>query len=346
MDADVRYRYDEDQCAFVEVTPSRRRYVVYGAIICTVALVLACGFAWSMDAQLIETPEEQALAAENRALREKLQAATQQMTTLTSKLETFAQRDQRLYRTLLQMEPISADVRKVGVGGSDPYAQYDRFSESTAALLRTTSRTLDKLERKSSLQSASYRELIDYTKRHEKAMRQLPVLRPTDGPIVSGYGMRHHPILKVRTMHEGLDFVVRTGTPVVAPGDGVVRRARYSSSYGNYVDIYHRAAGYVTRYAHLSEFADGIRRGARVERGQVIAYSGNTGRSTGPHLHYEVRTLNGRTLDPIRFVMPDMSPQKYQELKQRTKAYQQMHDGPSMETTGAPRTESINRPTG
>jgi murein DD-endopeptidase MepM/ murein hydrolase activator NlpD len=151
------------------------------------------------------------------------------------------------------------------------------------------------------------------TQRQER-LRQLPALRPADGTIVSGYGMRMHPTLGVRKMHAGVDILLEIGSPVVAPGDGVVKRTGRSSTYGRYVEVEHKAAGYTTRYAHLSEIPYRIRRGRTVARGDTIAFSGNSGRSTGPHLHYEVMDEKGRTINPIRFFAPDMTPSEYQKL--------------------------------
>jgi murein DD-endopeptidase MepM/ murein hydrolase activator NlpD len=115
--------------------------------------------------------------------------------------------------------------------------------------------------------------------------------------LSSGYGMRRHPILGYSRMHRGTDFAAPTGTPILAAGDGTVVRAGPFSSYGNYVRVRH-ANGYETSYAHMSRFARGVRSGTRVRQGQIIGYVGTTGRSTGPHLHYEV-SLRGRQVNPM-----------------------------------------------
>jgi murein DD-endopeptidase MepM/ murein hydrolase activator NlpD len=139
-------------------------------------------------------------------------------------------------------------------------------------------------------------------------MAEMPAILPADGPVVSGYGVRFHPILRVRRMHHGLDIVVPIGTPVHATGDGVIREAGRSVGYGKYIEIDHPSTGYSTLYAHLDEIGSDIRPGRRVTRGQQIGLSGNTGRSTGPHLHYEVRDSEGRTLNPIYFIAPSLTP--------------------------------------
>lgn len=142
--------------------------------------------------------------------------------------------------------------------------------------------------------------------------RQMPALLPADGVIVSGFGMRLHPILRVRKMHEGIDILLPYGSPVYAPGDGIVRETGRSAGYGLYIILEHPATGYRTLYGHLSKVL--VRRGQKVQRGDQIALSGNSGRSTGPHLHYEVRDSQGRALNPLQFVAPSMTPHQYQQL--------------------------------
>jgi murein DD-endopeptidase MepM/ murein hydrolase activator NlpD len=219
------------------------------------------------------------------------------------------------------MSPISNDVRQVGVGGADPYTQFEDMEAETRSLLKNTAEKLDKLERQMRLQKSSYRELYRVAQERQERLRQLPAIRPANGRIISGFGMRRHPILKVRKMHEGIDFLLRTGTPVMATAEGTVARAEEDPSYGNVIEIEHPESEYMTRYAHLSEIPDDIYRGAPVQRGDTIGYSGNTGLSTGPHLHYEVHALDGEALDPMHFLMPDMSPESYRKLERRTEQY-------------------------
>jgi Membrane proteins related to metalloendopeptidases len=129
------------------------------------------------------------------------------------------------------------------------------------------------------------------------------MLMPINGArISSSFGMRFHPILNTNRPHNGTDFAAPRGTPIMAAGAGIVERANRFGSFGNYIRIRH-ANGYETAYAHLQGFARGIRAGARVQQGQTIGYVGTTGRSTGPHLHYEVH-LNGRPTNPMALDLP------------------------------------------
>ena len=340
MDPDTRYYYDEDRCQFVKVERGWSDHLRTVGLVLGLALALTAVAAWVIDAHVILTPHERVLQSKNEALQKQLARVDDQMGTLSDKIDRLATKDRNVYRTLLQIEPISKDVREVGVGGTDLYEEFDHLGGDTGEILRKTSRKLDKLERQVSLQGASYRELEHAISQRRKQFDQLPAIRPSNGRIVSGYGMRHHPILNVRKMHAGVDFLLRTGTPVMATANGIIRRAKFSPTYGKYVDVYHEDAGYMTRYAHLSEFADGIRRGVRVERGQKIALSGNTGRSTGPHLHYEVRKLdNKRSLNPMNFFVPDMTPKQYHRLEKRTEEFQERALGGETPSSDAPMDE-------
>ncbi len=143
----------------------------------------------------------------------------------------------------------------------------------------------------------------DYFDESGQSMKKFLMKTPIDGArLSSGFGLRRHPILGYSKMHAGVDFAAPTGTPIYAAGDGTVTRANRFSSFGNYVSIRH-ANGYETAYAHLNGFARGIKAGTRVRQGQVIAYVGTTGRSTGPHLHYEVH-VNGKKMNPLALKVP------------------------------------------
>jgi murein DD-endopeptidase MepM/ murein hydrolase activator NlpD len=136
-----------------------------------------------------------------------------------------------------------------------------------------------------------------------RSARKFLMRTPINGArLTSGYGSRVHPVLGYTKMHEGIDFGAPIGTPILAAGDGVVTRASVMGGYGNVVDIQHDGT-WSTRYGHISRFASGLRPGDRVKQGDVIAFVGNTGRSTGPHLHYEVRR-NGQAINPLGVGVP------------------------------------------
>jgi murein DD-endopeptidase MepM/ murein hydrolase activator NlpD len=144
---------------------------------------------------------------------------------------------------------------------------------------------------------------VDYYNEKGQSVRKALLRTPVDGArITSGFGMRNHPVLGFSKMHKGVDFATPIGTPVYAAGDGTVEKAGPWDSYGNYLRIRHTAT-YATAYGHLSGYAKGISAGSRVRQGQIVAYSGNTGRTTGPHLHYEV-LVSGTQVNPLNVKMP------------------------------------------
>ena len=310
MPRNAYYYYDQDTCAFVEVQPKKSRYVWNAAAVVATACLLAALGLWAAFNR-IQTPEEIVLRQENEALRDKLRENNQRFDAFASRLDVLAEHDRDLYRTLFQAEPIPEDVRKVGVGGTAD-ERFDGFSEPTARLMRTNAEQLDRLERQMGLQTRSYDELLGIAKGRSEMLAEMPAMLPAHGVLTSGFGVRFHPIHRLRKMHAGVDFSVPVGTPVYATGAGVVQFAGVSSGYGRNVVIRHGKAQRLTRYAHLSEIE--VKVGQRVERGDVIAKSGNSGLSTAPHLHYEVRKLNNELLNPIYSLAPGVEPAKYQEM--------------------------------
>jgi murein DD-endopeptidase MepM/ murein hydrolase activator NlpD len=279
-----------------------------------VAVVGAVGF--GALAPPSTSPVEVAQAEEISVLRGQLESANARLVSFSEELDDLAETDRELYRTVLDAEPISEDEFRMGVGGAGD-GRFTRYSAPTADLLSETSETFDRLERQLALQSRSYRELRDLASERDAVLRQQPALLPLkDARLTSGFGMRYHPILRVRRMHAGVDFPTAVGTPLYATGDGRVRFVGRRGGYGTVVEVEHPLAGKLTRYAHLSRVADGVRPGTAVRRGQTIAYSGNSGLSTAPHLHYEVRKLDAEEtpLDPVATFVPDVSPAEYRAL--------------------------------
>ncbi|MCB0720581.1 MAG: M23 family metallopeptidase [Bacteroidetes bacterium] len=307
------YYYDDEACDFVLIEHSRKHQLRKIGGFVAGAVVLGFVFMFGIDA-VYRTPEEVSLKAENARLQHELIDVGDRMDKVEDQLGKLVESDQNLYRSLLQANPISEDVLQVGVGGSDAYEEFSSYSPETASLLRQSASTLDKLERRIALQTASYKELLPIAEMHKHKLAEMPAILPADGPVVSGFGKRMHPILKIVRPHNGIDILVPQGTPVFAPGDGVIKDAGRGGGLGNFVRIEHSSTGYVTTFAHLSEIAGSIKRGVTVKRGDVIGLSGNTGLSKAPHLHYEVRDAKGKPFNPVYFFAPSMTPHEYQSL--------------------------------
>ncbi len=307
------YYYDQDQCTFVEVEPDRSKWYKQAGLIFGISLVLAMVMYWSLRT-VVGSPEAIALRSENDALRSQLSLTEERMMKFGEQLSSFSEQDQELYRTILQASPISEDVRKAGVGGTDTYGEFQQFSPETRTVLRRSAESLDNLERQMTIQTSSYKELIEMAKARADRLKEIPAILPINGKrIGSGVGMRTHPIYGNKRMHHGLDIAADVGTDIFAAGDGIVSFTGRKAGYGMTLEIKHPKSGHMTRYAHLSKI--NVKHGQRVKRGDVVALSGNTGRSTGPHLHYEVRDLKDKTLNPVDFFALSMKPQEFQKIR-------------------------------
>lgn len=292
--------------------------MVYNIAIWAITGVTLAGLGIIILSSYVGTPSELALKAENEDLYRQLHKTKSSILELDEKLQSLAQTDNEIYRSVFGMEEISYDEREAGIGGSDAYKEFDIHSEPAAELLKWTSEKIDNLERRLGMQKLSFEELKEAYNTNREALRHLPAIKPTKGIILSGYGMREHPILMYKRKHNGTDFRAEMGSPVYATADGTVIYAGTMGNLGRIVKIDH-GFGYQTLYAHLSTFEKDIKVGSKVERGEKIALSGNTGLTEGPHLHYEI-FYNGVTIDPINYLFADISPEEfkmYQEIAQK-----------------------------
>lgn len=194
-------------------------------------------------------------------------------------------------------------------------------------LVRNTTEQLNNLKMRVAYQEKSYDEINDMIKDKEKLLAAIPAIQPVSNKdlsrIASGFGYRIDPVYKVTKFHAGLDFTAPQGTPIYATADGVVKEANYNEGgYGNHVVINH-GYGYETLYGHMYKIK--ARAGQRVKRGEVIGYVGSTGKSTGPHCHYEVRK-SGQPVDPVYFFYNDLTPEQYDRILKLAAAGNQSFD--------------------
>ena len=261
----------------------------------------------------INSPREKQLQAELNANSKELNRIQKDLALANEVLDIIESRDEDLYRAVLYAEKFPDQLRQMGTGGSDRYAYLSGVSNEE--LIKSTSVQMDKLEKRLNAQSISFRELLQLAKGKEKLLACVPAIQPVRNSdlkrIASGYGYRIDPIYKTRRMHSGMDFTAKRGTEVYVTGDGVVELIEKKKwGYGKSIVINH-GFGYKTRYAHLSAFK--IIQGQKVKRGELIGLVGSTGKSTGPHLHYEV-IKNGEKVNPIGYYHSDLSAEQYETL--------------------------------
>ena len=324
MDLKNFYYYDEDNCDFVHIKYNTLERIVYTACVWIVCGVVLAGTGISILSASVGTPAEIALKAENQELINQLEKTKDTIQSIDKKVNELAKADNEMYRSVLGMDPIPYDERKAGTGGADVYSDFNVYSEETAEILKWTAQNLESLERSINIQKLSFEEIKEYYNNNQEKMKHIPAIKPTSGIVLSGYGMRQHPLLGYRRMHDGLDFRANVGEEIYATGDGTVKMARRNGNYGQLIIITH-GYGYETRYAHLSAFSKNIKPGAKVKRGDVIGLSGESGLAEGPHLHYEVYK-DGRAIDPINYLFADTSPEEFLMYKEIAESSQKSMD--------------------
>ena len=260
------------------------------------------------------SPSEKELRIENSRLLAQYNVLSHRLDEALGVMSDIQQRDDNLYRVMLQADPIADPVRKAGYGGTNRYEEL--MDMANADLVVNTTQKMDMLDRQLYIQSQSFDEVVALCKEHDDMLKCIPAIQPVSNKdfkkTASGYGVRVDPIYKTTKFHEGMDFSANIGTPIYATGNGTVTKAGWQSGYGRVVVINH-GYGYETLYAHMNKI--NVRVGQKVTRGEVIGEVGNTGKSTGPHLHYEVH-VKGRVVNPVNYYFMDLNAEDYDRMIQ------------------------------
>lgn len=309
--AKIKYQFNTKSLAVEPVRESfwdkAKRFlrVVLAGMVFSV-IVLSIGYTF------FDSPKERILQREIDQYEVNFQLLNDKLDLLFSVMEDMEHRDDQIYRVIFEAEPIPRTIRDAAFGGADRYEQFEGFNNSK--IIASTQRRIDELSAKLYVQSISYDEVFQMAKDKADMLASIPAIVPIEKGtqrLVSGFGPRIHPIYKTLRPHTGVDFTAPTGTPVYAPGNGVVTTVeRNRHGYGLMVVIDH-GYGYETLYAHLSKF--NVRVGQEVKRGEIIGFVGNTGVSTAPHLHYEV-IRHGNKVNPINYFFNDLTPEEFEYI--------------------------------
>ena len=320
----TKYYYNPTNLRFEKLEVSRWRIAlqVFGWV-CT-ALVFASLIVW-VAFTWFDSPKERYLKRQIAEMEFEYERMSDKLDTMGVILSELQYRDDNIYRTIFEAEPVSRNERLAGIGGSERFKRLNQLDN--AELVKNTAMKLELVKRKMVVQSKSYDEVSELVKDKEKLLAHTPAIQPVSNKqldrISSGFGYRIHPVYKVPKLHEEIDFTAPRGTDVYATADGVVEEANVSArGYGNEIVINH-GYGYKTRYAHLTSFK--VRRGQQVKRGELIGYVGNTGLSTAPHLHYEVEK-DGLKVNPINFFYNDLAPEEYLRVIELANQSNQSYD--------------------
>ncbi|MBA3899860.1 MAG: M23 family metallopeptidase [Bacteroidetes bacterium] len=308
----IKYRFDTKSLTYQRAKPTSKEvilkflsYLATGLVFSTVVIVFAYEF--------LNSPKEKILERENKQLQHQFELLSKKIELVSDVLDDIQQRDDNIYRTIFEAEPIPVSIRKAGFGGVDRYRELEGYNNTE--LVKETTKKLDKISKQLYIQSKSFDEVFELAKNKAEMLSSIPAIQPVSNEdlkrLASGFGYRTHPIYKIQHLHTGLDFSAPTGTDIYATGNGkVVTVEADARGYGNNVVIDH-GYGYQTLYAHMSKFNCKV--GQNVKRGDIIGYVGSTGTSTAPHLHYEV-IKNGQKINPINFFYNDLTPEEFQKM--------------------------------
>lgn len=310
--AKVKYYYDAETLSYRKIE-IKKGTKLKRTILVALGLLLVAFLGFVGFSQFITSPQQLRQARELENLKLHLEITSKTADEISERLTELQERDNNIYRTYFEANPIPEEQRKAGFGGVNRYRNLDGFDNSE--MIKDVTKKLDIISKQMVVQSKSLDEVVSLAKAKENMLASIPAIQPVKRQdltrMASGYGMRLHPILKSWKMHNGMDFTAPTGTPIYASGNGKVTKAHKSGSYGNVVYIDH-GYGYTTRYAHMSKIK--TRKGQRVKRGDLIGYVGNTGLSSAPHLHYEVHK-DGRPVNPIYYYYGNLSPEEFLQMQ-------------------------------
>ena len=308
----INYKYNPDTLEYEEVKLTlwdRTKKLSYYLIASVVFSFLILSIAFYNIRNYIQKEA----AKENQSLRQEISSFNKDLNLILEVLGDIQLRDDNIYRAIFETDPYPDYKRQLGTGGNSmKYKKYENMEYGD--LVIEISKKIELIEKKLASQSKSFDEVFDLTKEKQKMIKSIPSIQPVSNRdlkrIASGFGLRMHPIYKIIKMHKGMDFTAPIGTEIYATGDGVVEKVGWVGGYGKTIMINH-GFGYKTRYAHCSKY--NCRKGQKVKRGDLIGFVGNTGQSSGPHLHYEV-FKNNRQINPVNFFFNDLSPQEYDKV--------------------------------
>lgn len=313
------YIFNQRTLRYEKRKRSKMSRFVRSAALFVMSVGMAALYFWLYTSVLgLVPPKTLILKKKNAEWCSKVEVMNRQLDKYDDALASLQLRDDDIYRSIFGMDEIPEEVRNAGFGGVNRYSHYEGLDPD--GLLKNTAVRLDVLSKKSYVQSRSFDEVAQLSKRAGDMASCIPAIPPVNPDpskyrFTSSFGYRSDPISGRTQFHKGVDFAMKPGNPVYATGDGVVESVKFEFfGYGNNVIIDH-GFGYKTRYAHLKSI--GLVEGMKVKRGECIGLSGNSGKSSGPHLHYEVIYKNS-AVNPYNYYDLTMSPEEYAVMVQNT----------------------------
>ena len=320
----IKYYYNTHTLRYEKLeTPLRVKLLRVVGFIAS-ALVTAALIAYAAF-QFIGSPKEKMLALQNQNLRENYEDLSGDLEKALQQMKELEKRDNDVYRAIFEANPIPDSARSKAIEAEQEIAKVEKLNDRQ--LVASVTKTLNNLIDRIKIQYRSYVEVEELIKNKEVLLAHTPAIQPVSNKdlnrIASGFGYRIDPVYKTTKFHAGLDFTAPQGTPIYATADGTITTAgNTGDGYGIHVIIRH-GYGYETLYGHMVKVK--ARGGQAIKRGEVIGWVGSTGKSTGPHCHYEVRK-NGNALDPIYYFYNDLSPEQFDRILKKAAASNQSLD--------------------
>jgi len=308
----IKYKFNPESLKYYKVESSFRQKALKGLGYFFIFLLNA-SIGYGLYTVVFDSPKEKGLKRQISEMNLNIEMFNKQLDNIESVLNDMQQRDDNIYRTIFEAEPLNYSVREAGFGGTNRYKDLEKLEDSKMVI--QTAKRLDIITRKVVIQSKSYDDLVKMAVSKEKMLAAIPAIQPIANKdlerTASGWGYRIHPIYKIRKFHFGIDFTAPTGTDIYVTGDGVVEKTESSKrGYGNSIIVNH-GFGIKTLYAHMNGF--NIKQGQKVKRGDVIGFVGNSGLSTAPHLHYEV-LRSGEKVNPVNYFFNDLTADEYDRM--------------------------------
>lgn len=320
----IKYYYNPHSLRYEKLeTPFRvkllKAFGFMAAALVTAGLISLIAF------RFIGSPNEKILQIENQRLKDRYKNLSEEVKEIQQQMAELEKRDNEVYRSIFEASPIPDSAR---IRSQEKQAQALAIEGmGDNELYKSLVSSLTQLKNRVLTQKNSYAEITELVKNKEKLLARTPAIQPVSNKnlerVASGFGYRIDPVYKTVKLHAGIDFTAPSGTPIYATADGVVETSGFhDGGYGNHVVINH-SFGYKTLYGHMLRIR--AKRGQQVKRGEVIGWVGSTGKSTGPHLHYEVHK-NGQKIDPIYFFYNDLTPEQFDRLLKKAAASNQSFD--------------------
>ena len=321
-----KYIFNSVTLSYEEQIRSRRSRIVKYSCLFLASVAMTVLYVWIYTSVLgQDLPKTARLQRINDGWSAKVDLIDRHLDEYDEVLGALQMRDDEIYRSIFGVEPIPTSVREAGRGGTNRYEALEGYSHSEEII--EIAEKIDKFSSQLYVQSKSFDEIYEIAKTKEDMMKHVPAIMPVKRTTIYGisshFGYRTDPFYKVNKMHSGIDFSGPKGSPIYATGDGVVEKTvKSKTGYGNNIIINH-GYGYKTRYAHLNSI--NVKKGDKIKRGQKIGTLGNTGKSSGPHLHYEV-IKNNVPVNPINFFYNDLTPEMYDKIIELSKTPHQSMD--------------------